>query len=59
MLGNPDSLAISEVLLISVIGLAVVFLCLACLILAIKLMSTAFEAMGKNKKLAKSEKPTI
>ena len=39
MLGNPDSLAVSEVLLISLIGLAVVFLCLACLILAIKLMS--------------------
>ena len=29
MLGNPDSLAVSEVLLISLIGLAVVFLCLA------------------------------
>ena len=52
MLGNPDSLAGSEVLLISLIGLAVVFLCLACLILAIKLMSTAFEATGKNKKPA-------
>ena len=38
------------------IGLAVVFLCLACLILAIKLMSTAFEATGKNKKPAAPSK---
>ena len=52
MLGNPHFLSKGEVLLISVIGLAVVFLCLAFLILAIKLMSTAFEAMGKNKKPA-------
>ncbi len=52
MLGNPDSLAVSEVLLISVIGLAVVFLCLACLIIAIKIMSTIFQAAGKNKKPA-------
>lgn len=52
MLGNPDSLAVNEVLLISAIGLAVVFLCLACLIVAIKIMSTIFQAMGKNKKPA-------
>ena len=57
MLGNPDSLAVNEVLLISVIGLAVVFLCLACLIIAIKIMSTIFQAMGVGNKKPAAKQP--
>lgn len=56
MLGNPDSLGLGEVLLISLMGMVIVFICLIVLILAIKLMSQIFIAAGSGK--AAPEKKT-
>ena len=57
MLGNPDYLSLGEILVISVTGLAIVFLCLACLIVAIKVLGLVFAAAGKNQKPAAKAAP--
>jgi len=46
MLGNPESISLIQLVSISVCGLAIVFLCLSCLILAIKLLGFIFKWVG-------------
>lgn len=57
MLGNPDVLSLGEILIVSVTGLSIVFLCLALLICAIKVLGMVFAATGKNAKPAAKAAP--
>ena len=45
MLGNPDSISLLQSIIISLCGMCIVFLCLSCLILAIKLLGGIFQGL--------------
>lgn len=46
MLGNPETISLIQTILISLFGMCIVFMCLACLIIAIKIMGILFVKLG-------------
>lgn len=46
MLENPETISLIQTILISLCGMCIVFLCLACLIVAIKIMGILFMRLG-------------